>query len=137
MSRHIVYNLTRPERSLALLAPLAQSAGGFELCRDKEGKSAAVFGDTNDPDYEKLLAMVKAGSQELEVIKRFDMPGFRPNGPYLREMKHYGILPDDHRDDAPVDPYELDRRYWKSLWYQAPLPPANRGGRPSRGMWGM
>ena len=119
MSRHIVFNLTRPEKSLVLLAPLAESAGGFGLCRDKQGGPANVFADTDDPDYKKLLAMVTAGKEYLDRVKRFDMPGFRPCPPYLREMRHYGILPTDHRDDDPVDPYELDRRYWESLWYRA------------------
>ncbi|MCX6996633.1 MAG: hypothetical protein NTV49_06010, partial [Kiritimatiellaeota bacterium] len=32
-SRHIVFNLTRPEQSLYLLAPLAQAAGGYGRCR--------------------------------------------------------------------------------------------------------
>jgi len=31
-SRHIIYNLSRPEKSLALLAPLARSAGGYGRC---------------------------------------------------------------------------------------------------------
>jgi hypothetical protein len=118
LSRHVVFNLTRPERSLLLLAPLARQAGGFELCRDEQGNAAAVFAGTDDPDYQRLLAMVAAGKQNLDAIKRFDMPGFRPRPQYLREMKRYGVLPPDHPDDAPVNPYQLDRRYWESLWYQ-------------------
>jgi hypothetical protein len=44
------------------------------------------------------------------------MPGFRPNRHYLREMKSYGVLPPDFDiENDPVDPYELDRRYWESL----------------------
>jgi hypothetical protein len=35
-SRHIVSNLSRPEQPLILLAPLAQSAGGWGLCRDPQ-----------------------------------------------------------------------------------------------------
>ncbi len=50
------------------------------------------------------------------------MPGFRPCAPYLREMKYYGIVPINHQNDDPADPYQLDRRYWESLWYRAPLP---------------
>ena len=62
--------------------------------------------------------MVKAGKENLDTIKRFDMPGFQPTPQYLREMKHYGILAADHHDNAPVNPYDLDRRYWQSLWYR-------------------
>jgi len=134
MSRHIAFNLTQPKKSLLLLAPLAESAGGFGLCRDEHGKPATVFANTSDADYAKLLAMVTAGKEYLDTVKRFDMPGFLPCAAYLREMKHYGILPASHQDDAPVDPYELDRRYWESLWYQPPESPFGgpwrRMGRP-------
>ena len=81
----------------------------------KEGK--AVFKSTEDPDYKFLLAMIQDGHDVLEKVKRFDMKGFRPPKTYLREMKRYGVLPaafDLDRD--PVDPYELDRRYWALDW---------------------
>ncbi len=32
-SRHIIYNLSRPEKSVQLLAPLAKEAGGYGLCK--------------------------------------------------------------------------------------------------------
>ncbi len=119
MSRHIVFNLSRPEKSLLLLAPLAQAAGGLQRCRSEDGEPVAVFADTAEPDYTTLLAMVAAGKENLETIKRFDMPGFQPHPAYLREMRHYGVLPADQPDDQPVDPYALDRKYWESLWYRA------------------
>jgi hypothetical protein len=122
LSRHIVFNLTRPEKSLLLLAPLAKGAGGFELCRDKDDRPAVVFANLDDPDYATLLAMVAAGKENLDTIKRFDMPGFQPHPAYLREMRHYGILPADHPDDKPVDPYALDQKYWESLWHRAETP---------------
>jgi len=115
-SRHIVFNLTRPDRSLMLLAPLAAAAGGLELCRDAQGKPAIVFPTTDEADYRTLLAMVEAGKQNLDKIKRFDMPGFVPPPQYVREMKRYGLLPADFAPDAPLDPYKLDRAYWTSLW---------------------
>jgi hypothetical protein len=117
LSRHIMFNMSRPEKSLLLLAPLAERAAGFGLCRDDQGAPREVFASTDDPDYRKLLAMIAAGSENLDKIKRFDMPGFRPRPQYLREMRRFGILPPDHADDSPVDPYALDRRYWESLWY--------------------
>jgi hypothetical protein len=116
LSRHIVFNLTRPEDSLLLLAPLAETAGGFERCRNQDNGPVTVFADASDPDYQVLLAMIAAGKTELERVKRFDMEGFRPRPEYLREMRQYGVLPVGAPDDAPVDPYELDRRYWESLW---------------------
>jgi hypothetical protein len=61
--------------------------------------------------------MVQAGQANLDRIKRFDMPGFRPPEAYLREMKRYGILPASSTADTAPDGYTLDRQYWQSLWY--------------------
>jgi hypothetical protein len=125
-SRHIVFNLTRPEKSLMLLAPLAKSAGGLGLCCDAPSDAANVFANSADADYKTLLVMIAAGKENLNAIRRFDMPGFRPCVPYLRKMKHYGILPTDERNDAPLDSYAMDRRYWESLWYRPlALPPSS------------
>lgn len=118
LSRHILYNLTRPEKSQLLLAPLAKEAGGAALCRDQEGRGFTVFSDTGDADYLKLLAMVKVAGAHLDSIKRFDMPGFQPRADYLREMRRYGVLPEDGSPDAKINPYTLDAAYWQSLWYQ-------------------
>ena len=49
--------------------------------------------------------------------KRFDMPGFRPNEHYIREMQRFGILPKDLKPTDPVDPYAIDRAYWDSFDY--------------------
>ena len=120
-SRHLVFNLSRPAKSMILLAPLARAAGGYQLCR-KPDNTAPVFATTSDPDYQTLLAMVTAGQQHLESITRFDMPNFKPRPAYLREMKRYGILPANLPPDAKVDPYLTDKRYWESLWHQPPAP---------------
>jgi len=118
-NRHILFNLSRPEKSLLLLAPLAMDAGGFGLCADTNGQPAKVFADRMDPDYGKLLAMVAAGKSKLDGITRFDMENFQPRPEYLREMMRYGILPADFEPGKTrVDVYELDRAYWKSLWYK-------------------
>ncbi len=112
-SRHLAFNLSRPELSLMLLAPLAEDAGGYGLCRTAE--DAPVFTDTTDPDYQAILALCEAGKDRLNIIKRFDMEGYQPPWPYIREMMRYGVLPPDHDRDAPVDPYVLDRDYWASF----------------------
>jgi hypothetical protein len=59
--------------------------------------------------------MIIAGKERLETIKRFDMPGYRPPTPYLREMVRYGILKGHPPSDEPVDAYALDRAYWQSF----------------------
>ncbi|MHC4996516.1 MAG: HzsA-related protein, partial [Planctomycetota bacterium] len=125
-SRHIVFNLTHPEQSLILLGPLAREAGGYGACYQVKpngqiDRSVDVFKDTGDPYYQAILAMIQAGKDRLDRIKRFDMPGFQPRPEYLREMKRFGILPEsfDPATDK-VDPYELDERYWRSLWHKPP-----------------
>jgi len=122
-SRHLMFNLSRPEKSLILLAPLTEEAGGYGLCANKEkdrraGGKAAVFADTSDPDYQAILALCRQGKRHLERIKRFDMPGFRPTPTYVREMKRFGVLPRDLDDGALIDVYAADRAYWRSLWWQ-------------------
>jgi len=111
------YNLTDPNRSLMLLAPLAKTAGGWEICKGDKVPHG-IFASTDDPDYRKLLANVEAAREELNRITRFDMPNFRPNAPYVREMKRFGILP-EALDPAqgPIDVYATDQAYWKSFWF--------------------
>ena len=104
-------NLDRPEKSLLLRAPLAKSDGGTQLC------AGTVFADTSDPDYQELLTAVRDASERLARHKRFDMPGFRPNRFYIREMQRYGVLPGQLPEDAPVDTYAAERAYWESFSY--------------------
>jgi hypothetical protein len=123
--RHLEYNLTRPEKSLILLGPLAPGAGGYGTCRARtpEGNRPAtdIFTDTGDPDYQKILSAVRDAKKWLDQNKRFDMPDFRANDAYVREMKKYGILPEGfNRLSDPIDVYAIDRAYWKSLWYVPP-----------------
>ena len=112
-SRDLFYNLSQPEKSVLLLAPLAKQAGGFESC------GTIVFANTADSDYQKILAAIQDAKEKLEQIRRFDMPGFRPRVEYVRELKRYGILPANQGDDAAFDVYVAERAYWQSLWYRA------------------
>lgn len=112
-----IYNLSRPEKSRLLMAMLAQGAGGLAP-NDKE-----VFKTTDDPLYQAILARVQDAHGRLMAGKRFDMPGFRPTGHYIREMQRFGFLPADLKPTDPVDPYATDRAYWESFDYR-PLPPA-------------
>jgi hypothetical protein len=119
-SRHLVFNLSRPEKSLILLAPLAKSAGGYGLCKANGAsqRPGAVFADRSDADYQKILALCRAGKDYLGQIKRFDMSGFRPPEMYVREMKRYGILPEALGPGGPIDVYAIDEAYWRSLWWR-------------------
>ena len=137
-SRHRIFNLTRPEKSLVLLAPLSGKAGGYARGRSKQREiredrsrppkpiiHPVIFGDTADPDYGKILAHIQAAKAKLDEIKRFDMPGFRPRPEYVREMKRYGVLPAEF-DLAtdPIDPYATDQAYWRSMWHHPTTPEA-------------
>ncbi len=117
-SRHIVFNLSRPESSIILLAPLAEENGGWGLCRDpKTSQRVTIFANKEDEDYQKLLAMCIAGKDNLNQIKRFDMPGFHPRVDWVREMKRYGILTAAMKPADPINIYATERSYWESLWY--------------------
>lgn len=124
-SRHIVFNLSRPEKSLMLLAPLAKDAGGWGLCRKPEGgKTSDVFSSTSDPGYQKLLALCMAGKNFLDQNTRFDMTDFKPRADWVREMKRYGMLPERFTPGEPIDVYAVEQKYWESLWQQPGTAPA-------------
>jgi len=69
--------LDRPERNAFMAAPLAKSAGGTERC----GK--AVFADTDDPDYRKLLEAFGETHQMLDERPRMDMRSLADAVSYL------------------------------------------------------
>jgi len=122
--KELVYNLSDPARSPILLAPLAKSAGGWGVCDAETAKKGVTktqpvaFADTNDPDYQKLLAEISGLGDKLNQMKRFEMPDFRPTQHYVREMKRFGILPESFDlVSEPIDVYDTDQRYWKSLWH--------------------
>ncbi len=118
-NRHVLFNLSRPEKSLFLRAPLAKAAGGLGLCINTNNVQAVVFASKEDPAYRALLAMIDAGKTRLEEIKRFDMSGFEPRPEYLREMKRYGVLPATYDPEKePLDCYLIDRLYWDSFIYR-------------------
>jgi cytochrome c553 len=141
-SRHIVFNLTRPEKSLVLLAPLSKEAGGWGLCRNTSGTSSygatapagksaqapqggtsntSVFASTADPGYEAIHAMIVAGKDFIERDStRFDMPNFKPRPDWVREMRRYGVLPECAKTEEISDAYAIEQDYWKSLWHQPP-----------------
>jgi len=116
----LLYNLSRPAQSPLLLAPLSQEEGGWGLCmKGTDGQTTeAVFATVEDPDYGAMLASIQAATAELDRIKRFDMPGFKPNEHYVREMKRYGILTDDFDPIVDsIDVYQVDQAYWRSFWH--------------------
>jgi hypothetical protein len=107
----VLLNLTRPELSSLLLAPLARKCGGWESC-------GAVFKDTSDSDYLSLLEGIRQCQAAVQAEEQFGTPQFKPNHQYIREMKRYGILPVEF-DAAkePIDVYATDEKYWRLSWY--------------------
>jgi len=131
-NQQTLLNLSRPEHSRLLLAPLSKGAGGYGICEAKSRKP--VLTSRNAPEYKSLLADIRKGAAALDRIKRFDMPGFTPNANYLREMKRFGMLPVDHDDSKSVDCYALDREYWKSHWVNAPVKRPIPSGKRAKGL---
>jgi hypothetical protein len=88
------------------------------MAKRKTDPIQTVFKDKTDPDYRAILALIELGKSCLDKNKRWDMPGFKPHPFHIREMKRYGILPESFDIDRDkVDVFDLDRRYWESLWY--------------------
>ena len=97
----------------------ARRKGKKELVKELERQRRQIpSGDPLDPDYRCLLAGIQEAKVHLESITRFTMPNFRPEPEYVREMKHYRILPESYRDGEPLNVYDTDRRYWESFWHQ-------------------
>ncbi len=110
-SNHILLNFSRPHLSPLLLGPLAAEAGGYGSC-------GAVFANTDDADYRRLLAAIERGKQELDAKPRYGTPGFRPNKQYIRELVRFGVLPASFDPAEPIDVFASDQAYWRSLWLQ-------------------
>lgn len=117
LNPELIYNLSRPEKSLALLAPLTKEKGGYGICQNKEGKP--VFSTNGDKAYQLLFSSISTASLNLKRVKRFDMPGYRPIDIYFQLMKEYGLLPEkfDPATDY-IDYNQMDEKYWRSFWYQ-------------------
>jgi hypothetical protein len=123
-SVHGFLNLSRPERSLLLLGPLAREAGGYGSCiplgqaAPAEGAPAipAVFADRTDPDYLRILEALERVAKGVDRKTRFEFPEFRPNAHYVRELKRFGVMPASFDPGSePFRPHEWDEAYWRSL----------------------
>ena len=124
-----LYNLSHPEKSLILMAPLTKEAGGYGWCKPKDGQPVVVFKDTHDPDYQAILHAIQAAKARQEKSGRIDTPRFPPSEHYIYWMKRYCVLPEsfDLTKD-PIDPHKTDAAYWRSLWYR---PPSAKTGSPT------
>ena len=110
--RELFCNYTRPEKSAALMAPLAKSSGGWQRCGE------AVFQNTDDPDFQKILQLIHAFKGFMEDEKMWGMSTFYPKKGYVREMKRFDILPPSFTYGDPIDVYATDKKYWDSFIYR-------------------
>lgn len=80
-------NLTHPEQSRILTAPLARAAGGLELC----GKP--VWASRDAPAYRSALRVIEGWHGDLVSRPREDMPGSVPCSAYTAtQNKHRAWL---------------------------------------------
>jgi len=111
---NFLFNLTHPEKSLLLRAPLAKEAGGLGYCQDETGEAANVFASTDDPDCIALLTSVRDVRKEMNAL---DLPGFKPNKSYLDQMKRFGLLDENASTDLDWEALRaLDERYYQQQY---------------------
>ncbi len=120
------FNVSRPEKSLLLMAPLAKSAGGLGLCRPKKEKEQredfAVIESKDDPAWKLLEQVVTEAVQEHGGPRWFEEE-FAPRDFYVREMKRFEVLPEDYDPDTEdFDPYQIDAAYFRKLYEHGPGP---------------
>lgn len=123
---HITFNLSRPELSKILLAPLAKDAGGLEMCRKLDAKGKAtdevveVFKDKNDPDFQTMLKFIEEMSEMRHTThSSWYMDSFKADPAYVREMIRYGVLPATFNIETDeLDVYETDEKYFQRHWYK-------------------
>ena len=111
-SRDLFYNLSHPEKSVLLLAPLAKSAGGFESC----GK--AVFAEHGrsrlrvDPGRPACCARQTRGDRPIRHAWLSPARGVR-----AVRCNATASSARTTRSTRPLDVYATDRAYWASHWY--------------------
>ncbi len=130
----LLWNLTNYEKSFALFLPLAKEAGGAAdytgepledgLYRKKpmkvlvRGKGhPVVFKSKEDPDYKELLRLISFVGDDL--LRFDDIKNLELGEGYLREMKKYGIIPEDFDlKKSNMTSYDIDRKYFESFNYK-------------------
>lgn len=135
-------NVSNPEQSLLLRAPLAREAGGLEICRDRKAKDrtaakqegnwqdldadppARVFESKEDPVYQEMLASITAYAEKNLSLNRMEKPNPTPHHDWVREMRRNGVLDEDVNPDGKDLSFYfgIDEAYYRSFWH-APQKP--------------
>ncbi|MGF1453484.1 MAG: hypothetical protein ACFB21_15585 [Opitutales bacterium] len=132
-------NVSHPEQSRMLRAPLSVEAGGLGLCRERKAVSrpealkgeknwlnleadppANVFTSTDDPVYQEMLAQIKAYAEENLAKRRMEKPNTVPHHDWVREMKRNGVLEEDFTPEGKDLQFyfDVDERYYRSFWHR-------------------
>ncbi len=118
----LIYNFSEPEKSLALVIPLAKSAGGTAenaesgVSGNSKRTHPVVFKDKNDPNYIAILSAINAAAKTLKENSPFeDSPDFRPTAGYIKKLKDLKILPSDFPLNGKIDALESDAMYFEWL----------------------
>jgi hypothetical protein len=128
-------DLADPARSHLVRAPLASSAGGLGLCRQRKARSsgqapdgeqarnappANVFTSTDDQAYRALVQEIGdimagkgPGWRPADVTRpTYWQEGYVPHEWWVREMVRAGVLPAGWRSNANTDWFAIDERYY-------------------------
>ncbi|MGF1453240.1 MAG: hypothetical protein ACFB21_14330 [Opitutales bacterium] len=131
-------NLSEPEASLLLRAPLSEAAGGLGLCRDRgavdfwgarnkpnypldtSDPPANVFTSRNDPAYQQILSEIQAFAADNLATHRMEVAETPlPERVWVQEMQRNGILEEDF-NPAGKDVafyFAVDEAYYQSSWW--------------------
>ncbi len=111
----LIYNFSEPEKSLALVVPLAKSVGGTAEGIEKSSHPI-VFKDKNDSNYIAILNAIKAAAKILKEKSPFeDSPDFRPTAGYIKKLKDLKILPPDFPLNGKIEAQKADAMYFDWL----------------------
>ena len=73
----MLVNLTHPDQSRLLRAPLAKESGGLGLCKE------VPFATTGDPRYRAALQVIRGWAGDLAANPREDVPDAKPCSEYM------------------------------------------------------
>ncbi len=131
------FDFTHPRRSLLLLAPLSKEAGGLGRCKARKDQKldGPVFASTQDPDYQALLAQIKRAGKAIGADDPHWDGDFVSLPGWYYEMRRFDVLPAEMPDQTPIDPFQVEQRYYRFFYPEypggvGPKIPSARGGHP-------
>ena len=112
MSPNAVFNITIPENSPMLIAPLAKRAGG-RADPKKPNSHPVIFNSKADPDYQAILSAIKRANKYITTKSpRYTSPNFKPTQDYIEAMQSSGVSK-DFLESKDFNIFKCDEQYWK------------------------